>query len=325
MIGCGSFAIAVHGPAQQRYSHSNKNVELAACCDVDEGRSREYARLFGFKRHYCDIDEALAAENPDAVILAVPPSATCAMAGPVLERGFPLLLEKPPGLSSAELQRLVASAKKGGVGAQVAFNRRFMPVMRRARRILDAEFPSGALKRVDYRMLRSERWDPDFSTTAIHAIDSALFLAGSPFHKAHINSQELEAAGRGAHAITIEAECVSGCHVLIDIQPVTGVNLESAWVHAVGQSVAIKIPFSPFSPSEGTLEHWSADRIVATFSDSSADSLERFGVFDETKAFLEAVASGDRFTPALGDCYQQVALMEAIRLNRLGPVVFGPA
>jgi predicted dehydrogenase len=325
MIGCGSFAMAVHGPAQQRYSHLSNNTELAACCDVDEGRSSEYARLFGFKRHYCDIDKALTAENPDAVILAVPPTVTCVMASAVLERGIPLLLEKPPGLSSAELQCLVASAKKGGVGAQVAFNRRFMPVMRRARRILDAEYPSGALKRVDYRMFRSERWDPDFSTTAIHAIDSALFLAGSPFRKAHINSQELKAADRGTHAITIEAECVSGCHVLIDIQPVTGVNLESAWVHSVGQSVAVKIPFSPFSPTEGTLEHWSADRIVATFSDSSTDPLERFGVFDETKAFLEAVGSGDRFTPALEDCHQQVALMEAIRLNRLGPVVFGQA
>jgi myo-inositol 2-dehydrogenase / D-chiro-inositol 1-dehydrogenase len=325
MIGCGSFAVAVHGPAQQRYSHLSKNVELAACCDVDDGRSGEYARLFGFKRHYSDIDEALSTEDPDAVILAVPPTATCAMASAVLERGFPLLLEKPPGLSPAELQRLVASAKKGGASAQVAFNRRFMPVMRRARRILDAEFPSGALTRVDYRMFRSARWDPDFSTTAIHAIDSALFLAGSPFAKAHINSQKLEVSGRGAHAVTIEGECVSGCHVLIDIQPVTGVNLEGAWVHTVGQSVAVKIPFSPFSPTEGTLEHWSADKIIATFSDSSADSLERFGVFDETKAFLEAVDSGEKFSPALEDCHQQVALMEAIRLDRLGPVVFAPA
>jgi predicted dehydrogenase len=170
MIGCGSFAQLCHGPAQRKYAGSHPDVRLAACCDADGNRAREYAGAFGFARHFTDISAMLAIEKPDAVILAVPPTMTCGVASLVLERGFPLLLEKPPGMSPAELGRLIAAAERGGGRAQVAFNRRYMPVMRRAHEILDAGIPPESVGRVDYEMIRFDRWEPDFSITAIHAV-----------------------------------------------------------------------------------------------------------------------------------------------------------
>src|ERR1035438_7624922 len=193
MVGCGSFARQCHGPAQRGYRASHPNAELAACCDVDPGRSREYSEAFGFARCYSDTRAMLSDESPDAVVMAVPPAAACAEACPVLERGIPLLLEKPPGMTAGELGRLIAAAGegggkaplllekprgmtagelgrliaaagKGGGKAQVGFNRRYMPVMRSARGSLDGAFPPGSVGRIDYEMVRLDRWDPDFST-----------------------------------------------------------------------------------------------------------------------------------------------------------------
>jgi myo-inositol 2-dehydrogenase/D-chiro-inositol 1-dehydrogenase len=324
MIGCGSFARQCHGPAQRKLHDLNPELVLAACCDTDIDRSRGYADAFGFERHYSEISGMLSAEKPDAVLMAVPPAATCGAACDVLELGYPLLLEKPPGMSPGELGRLLAAAGKGGANAQVAFNRRYMPVVRAAFRILDDAFPPETVARIDYEMVRYDRWDPDFSTTAVHALDAALFLARSPFRSAEIRFQTLRKGQLEAANVLVEAECACGTRVLVNIQPVSGTNAESARIRAVGQSLSLAIPVSPQSSGDGRVEHWRADSLIASFSDRDAGAVDRMGVFGETGAFLDSVRSGGPFTPRLQECHQQVALMEAIRMRRAGSVHFDP-
>jgi predicted dehydrogenase len=322
MIGCGEFARLCHGPSQRKCVARHPEVELAACCDTDPIRAQAYGKSFGFSRHYADVLAMLEAETPDAVVLAVPPATTCRVASLVLEHGFPLLLEKPPGMTPAELDGLIAAAEGGGAKAQVAFNRRYMPVMLKAREILDASFPPEFVGRIDYEMVRFNRWEPDFSTTAIHTLDAALFLARSPYVGAELHFQPQSQGEREAVNVAVEADCASGSQVLINIQPVTGRNAESVKIHTVGQFLAIKIPASPLSDEAGSLEHWRGNELVASYSDGAADAGERFGILRETEAFLDAVRSGTGFAPRLQDCRQQVALMEAIRLRRTGPIRF---
>jgi predicted dehydrogenase len=316
MIGCGDFARRFHGPAQQRCATQNPDLVLAACCDIDGNRAREYGDAFGFARRYTDAPAMLAAERPDAVILAVPPAITCGAASHVLAEGFPLFMEKPPGVSLEELTRLIGIAGKDPPRAQVGFNRRYMPVMRRAREIIDRTFAASPIVRIDYEMTRFGRWDPDFSTTAVHAIDAVRILAGSPFRTARLEYQPQAQGGREAVDISIDLECVSGVRVRLEIQPVAGCNTESAKIHAVGHSLAIKIPYPGKIPSDGTVEHWHGDKLVASFSDAGCEAPEKMGILDETNSFLSAVRSGSDFSPGLRDCLQQVELMEAIRLRQ---------
>jgi predicted dehydrogenase len=324
MVGCGWFARQCHGPALRRYAVAHKDAKLAACCDADAGRALEYREAFGFERHYSGIPAMLASEKPDAVILAVPPGKACRAAGLLLRRRLPLLLEKPPGMSSAELERLIAAAVKGGARVQVAFNRRHMPVMRRAREILDSDFRPGSPGRIDYTMLRFDRWDPDFSTTAIHALDAALFLAGSPFGTAEIRYQSQSLGDREATGFVVRAECVSGARVTVNIQPVAGLNAEFAVIHAVGRTLEVTIPLSPQSAGGGSLKLWRGDKLAASYSDSEGDALDWLGVCGETEAFLDAVRSGAPMAPGLQDCRQQVALMEAMRLRKSALIPFSP-
>jgi predicted dehydrogenase len=322
MIGCGDFARHFHGPAQQRCAAQDPDLVLAACCDVDANRAGDYADAYGFARHYPDAPAMLAAERPDAVILAVPPPITAGIASQVLAGGFPLFLEKPPGISVGELTRLIEIEGKGRARAQVGFNRRYMPVMRRAREIVEGAFANSPMVRLDYEMTRFNRWDPDFSTTAVHAIDAVGFLAGSPFRAARFEYAPRTQNGREAVDISIELECVSGVRVRLEIKPVAGYNAESARIHAVGHSLAIELPYPGKIPGDGTVEHWHGDELVASFSDAGLAVPEKMGVVDETKAFLSAVRSGAGFSPGLRDCTQQVELMEAIRLRQTGTKLF---
>lgn len=322
MIGCGEFARLCHGPSQRKCAALRSDVELAACCDTDPVRAQAYAGSFGFARHYSDIVTMLDAEDPDGVVLAIPPTLTRRVASLVLERGFPVLLEKPPGTTPPELERLIAAAETGRAPAQVAFNRRYMPVLLRARELLDDHFPPASVSRIDYEMARFNRWDEDFSTTAVHALDAALFLSRSPFLAAQLHFQPQSQGERNAVNVVIEADCASGSRVLISIQPVTGRNAESVRIHAIGQFLAIRIPASPLSDETGTLEYWCNNELAASYSDGAADAAERFGILRETEAFLDALRSGHGFAPRLQECRQQVALMEAIRLRRTVPIRF---
>jgi len=322
VIGCGNFARQFHGPAQQQCAAQDPGLVLAACCDVDGNRARDYGDAFGFARRYTDAPEMLAAEQPDAVILAVPPTITCGAASQVLAGGFPLFMEKPPGISREELSRLIEVAGKSPSRVQVGFNRRYMPVMRLAREIIDRDFAPAPIMRVDYEMTRCNRWDRDFSTTAVHAIDAVRVLAGSPFRTAQFDYQPRTQGDREAVDISIDLECVSGTRVRLEIQPVAGCNTESAKIHVVGHSLKIKIPYPGKILGDGTVEHWHGDELIASFSDVGRDAPEKMGIVDETKAFLSAVRSGAGFSPGLRDCTQQVELMEAIRLRQTGTKVF---
>ena len=316
MIGCGNFARQLHGPAQRRCADRDSGLVLAACCDMAADRAREYAAAFGFARSYADAAAMLAAERPDAVIMAVPPPVTAEAASQVLALGFPLLLEKPPGLTAAELERLIAAADRGRARAQVGFNRRHMPVVREARRILAESFAAAPIVNVDYAMLRYDRWDADFSTTAVHAIDAVRHLAGSAFLRARLAYQPMAAGGRETVAVEVDLDCESGARVRLTIQPAAGYNTETARLHAVGQSLLVTIPFPGRRLGDGTVEHWRGDELVAQYSDGGAAAEEKMGVVAETEAFLSAVSSGAALAPGLRDCRQQVALMEAMRQRR---------
>lgn len=311
-IGCGGHASQAHGPAQRKYADLHPQTVLAACCDKDADTAAVYRERFRFERSYNDAVTMLERERPDAVCVILPTSATCEVAAAILERGIPVLIEKPPGRTGAELEELVSAASRGGAGHQVAFNRRYMPILLEARGILDHEMPPQSVFRIDYEMTRCDRRDADFSTTAIHAIDTALFLARSPYRSATLRFRGFEPLGPGVAGIEIDAECQAGASVRLNIQPVAGRNFERICIHAHKKSLVIEFPVTGIHGPGATLSFWQGDR-EAIFVSADKDSGDWLGFYGETEAFFDAVRHGRVPGPALEECRQQVALMEAIR------------
>src|ERR1051326_2058162 len=100
-IGCGGMSTRAHGPSYARYAATHPETTLAACCDLDAGRAETFRARFGFERCYTDIVTMLETEQPDVVCLVAPVELTCDLACLILERGLPLLMEKPPGQTVA--------------------------------------------------------------------------------------------------------------------------------------------------------------------------------------------------------------------------------
>jgi myo-inositol 2-dehydrogenase/D-chiro-inositol 1-dehydrogenase len=317
VIGCGEHAFSSHGPAQARYAHAHPGLTLAACCDVAIDRARAYAERFGFARSYGDVSEMLAAESPDAAVLIVPDAVAGDLACAVFERRVPLLLEKPPGRDVRDVDRMLAAAKAAGsVPHQVAFNRRYVPLLRELRARIEALGP-GALQHLRYEMVRVARRDPDFSTTAIHGVDAVRYLAGSDFAEVRFRYQELPELGAGVANIFMDAVLAAGATAHLAFCPVSGVVVERAEAHAHGHTFFVEVPMWGAFDSPGRLQHLSGGVLREDLrGDATRASFEQGGFFDETAAFLDALRAKRAPSPDLGAVRQSMAVAEAIRERR---------
>jgi predicted dehydrogenase len=319
MIGCGEHAASSHGPAQALYAGRHPGVVLAGCADLDPDRAARHRERFGFARSYSDAWAMLEAEHPDAVVLVVPDVATCELATRVLEQGYPLLLEKPPGRTPAELDRMAAAADKGGHGGrpvphQVAFNRRFAPLVREARDRVASLRAAAPLQHVHYEMTRVDRRDPDFSTTAIHGIDAVRFLAGSDYARVRFTYAEHPEIAPGVADIFLDAVMESGATAHLAFCPTAGVVVERATIHARGHTLLLQIPMWGGFDSPGHLWHFEGGGLKADSSGSpGAEPYALGGFYAEYEAFLGDLAAGRTPSPSLRECLQSVAVAERIR------------
>jgi predicted dehydrogenase len=318
-VGCGEHARVAHGPSQHRCAGERQGLVLAGCCDVDASRAESFRRDFGYARAFTDVVTMLETERPDAVVVVVPVQRTVEVASVVLERGLPLLLEKPPGETAADVDRLIAVAERPGrvIPHQVAFNRRFAPLVRELRRRIEE---AGPLQHVHYEMSRVERRDPDFSTTAIHGLDAVRYLAGCDYAEARFRYREMPELGPGVANILVDAVMASGATAHLAFCPVAGVLVERAAAHAHGHSLFLHVPMWGGVDSPGRLRHFTGGRLAAELGGEQVGDgtalFELGGFYRETAAFLDAVAEGRAPSPSLRESRQSVAIAEHVRERR---------
>ncbi len=335
LIGCGAIANSHHGPSYVEYTRTHPGTELAACCDLIPEKAASFAQRFGFRRWYTGPLLMLETECPDAVCLVVPPSETCALACQVLESGFPLLLEKPPGLTTLEVDRMIAAAGLGGAPNQVAFNRRFTPLVTAFKQWLVESPPPDGLQHLQYDFYRIGRADPDFSTTAIHGIDLARFLLDSDYARIAFHYRPLPELGPSVANILLDCTFTSGATAQICFLPVSGAVIERAILHALDRLYFLRLPVWNAFDSPGSLVEviqgqvtrslsglesiCSADRPACALDNPDTSSSADFilnGFYAENAAFFDAIRSGRTPESGLANARQSVEIAQCIRERR---------
>ncbi len=324
IIGCGEHACSSHGPAIETCAASRPALELAACCDLDAAKAEQFASRFRFARAYTDVVTMLDAERPDAAALVVPVAVTCELGVRVLSRGIPLLIEKPPGETVEEVDRLAEAALAGGADArpvphQVAFNRRYVPLIVSLRERLGRLPPEAALQHVRYEMVRVDRLDPDFSTTAVHAIDAVRFIAGSDFSEARFRYQPLPGLGDGVANIFMDGALRTGATAHLAFCPVAGAVVERAELHARHHTFFVEIPMWNGYDSPGRLIHLERGVLVEELRGSHDDRCRAValgGFLGEYEAFFQCLATGCEPSPSLASTRQSVEVAQAMRARQ---------
>ncbi|MFC4590829.1 Gfo/Idh/MocA family protein [Sphaerisporangium corydalis] len=110
--------------------------ELVAVGSRSAARAEAFAARTSAPRAHSDQAELLAADDVDAVYVAVPHSAHHAVALAAIEAGKAVLVEKPFTINRGQAEELVKAARSRGVFLMEAMWTRFLPHMVRVRELL---------------------------------------------------------------------------------------------------------------------------------------------------------------------------------------------
>jgi predicted dehydrogenase len=88
------------------------------------------------EKAFADYREMLAKAKPDGVIIATPNALHVPAALACVERGVPMLVEKPIADTVEDARGLVAAAEKAGVALLVGHHRRHNPILEKAREVV---------------------------------------------------------------------------------------------------------------------------------------------------------------------------------------------
>jgi len=146
VIGAGWFASRRHLPELR----SLPDAEIAALCRRNPEKLAQMAAHFGVKRTYTDYRQMLEEMELDGVLIATPHALHYEQAKAALERGIPVLVEKPMTVTVAQGRELVALAEERGLPLLVALN----PPYWRHCHALRERIQSGAVGEIEAADLR---------------------------------------------------------------------------------------------------------------------------------------------------------------------------
>lgn len=228
IIGAGAIVQVAHLPVLKRL----KGVEVAAICDTDLPKARALADRYGIPGVFDDLQDLLANETLDALLLSTPNHLheSHIMAG--LSAGLHVLVEKPLAMSASIAQKLVRATERRDRVVMVGMSHRYRPDAQAIRQFVQ----NGELGEIDsvrgswhvarparaqlgWRQRKELAGGGVMLDLGLTILDLAFWLAGNP--RPVRVSASLSRAGRGDRAVDQSGSalviCEHDCSVFVDV------------------------------------------------------------------------------------------------------------
>lgn len=328
VIGAGRIAEGAHLPCLTRF----RDVELVLC-DPAATRLDEIARRFGIATTYADHRVMLDQERLDAALVLTPPMTTFGVARDCLAAGVPTLMEKPPGMATAETRELAATARQAGVFGMVGVNRRFQPLLAQAKRMVEANGPIATVIVEFYHfhmgILRGMGASEEglarvLTSGCIHSIDLMRYLCGEV---TEVYAHSHNFFDRHPDSFTALVRFASGATALFHNHLLGEVRSEKLTIHGRRASAHLEglaqrcvVHQDAFTHDLTAIEH--IDPSAPQWADRPRQPYLN-GWWDQDRAFLDCVR--DRRPPTypasdLDDAVRTMDLIDAIRDQARGPM-----
>jgi predicted dehydrogenase len=134
----GVVGLGYWGPNLARNFAQLPEAELAWCCDADAGRRERFAGQFPDARMTGRLDDLLADDSLDAVVIATPVPSHHALARSALLAGKHVFVEKPLAWTAAEARELEALSAERNRTLMVGHLLRFHPGVVKLRELIEA-------------------------------------------------------------------------------------------------------------------------------------------------------------------------------------------
>ena len=133
LVGVGGISQVVRIPSLIK----NDDVELVALCDIDESKVSMIAQKYKVPKAYFDIQNLIAKEKLDGILICTPNNLHYPMALAALDAGINTLVEKPIALSEVQVTNMVNKANDKKVHLVCGMHNRFRKDAEILREFLD--------------------------------------------------------------------------------------------------------------------------------------------------------------------------------------------
>lgn len=215
IIGSGDVAEHKSGPALYRIPGSR----LVAVMSRREDRAADFARRHGAERYYTTAEALIDDPEVNAVYIGTPPHMHPELTAMAARAGKHVLCEKPMANTVVECRQMVRSCADHGVQLMIAYYRRFFPVVRKMKDLLQRGAIGDAIRvtasvAAPYTLRpggeRSWLVDPSvagggfLTDVATHRIDLMVHFMGEPVQVvAFTDTQHLDIAVDDASSVLI--------------------------------------------------------------------------------------------------------------------------
>ena len=297
-----------------RLARRTAGARLVAVADPDETRARALAAAYDDVRVHADPLDLVADDGVDAVVLASPGFVHEEQLLACVERGLPVLCEKPLTMDTESSLRVVRAERESGRELiQVGFMRRFDPEYAALRALLDAGELGRLLmlhqthrnKSVPHADFRSEMIVRD---SLVHEVDVARFLCGEEVVRIQVFAPTpTRAASPGVADPQVAVFTMAGGAVVTNEVFVNSTTGYEVRCEAVGEwgSAIVGRPWGGLYVTTADTGSWGG-RIEADYRGRFARAYDL-----EVQAWVDAVARGERVGPSAWDGYAATAVATA--------------
>ena len=289
-VGAGHLASRVHYPSLDEI----EATDLRAISELDEDRLTATADQYDVPGRYTNYRDMLEREDLDAVYVVMPPHLLHDIVVDCLQAGKHVFVEKPPGVSTYETEAFAWYAERHGCLTMTGFNRRFIPLLRHCKAVVEA---AGPIHMVSVRFHKYEAGAQDYgfyrgavshlTSDIIHAVDSLRWLAGGEVVDVTAHSRALGRPYINVHAALIDFS--TGCSGVLLASRRAGTRRHTFEFHGGDVSVYSDDQHEAMIYRDGndTPEFVRSTDLVADPS-----SHHRFGFLAESRHFMESIQAG---------------------------------
>jgi len=312
MVGAGSWANHVHYPSLAEF----EDVSIVAICDLDRMRLEETADKYGIEKRYTDYREMVEQNRLDAAFIIMPPHQLFDVVIHCLKSGLNVFIEKPPGASLEQTRNMALTAEGNGCMTMVGFNRRYIPLMRKAKSIVDGRGPMTQCVATYYKNMLGQGLYFDgavdlLTSDGIHAVDTLRWIGGEA---EKVASDVRSCCVDYANSFNALIKFRNGCSGLLTTNWAVGKRVHAFEMHAKGISAFI-------NPNEKAVIY-SDDKeegLVMTTEEASGSGqfAKYYGYFAEDRHFVDCVRAGRQPETSFADAVKTMELVGAILHSKM--------
>ncbi len=311
VIGCG-----VHCTTAILPSLRHAGVRLTAVCDLDRERAELARRRFGAGFAYRSVEEVLARDDLDAVIVVGPPELHVSAGVAALQSGRHVFVEKPPGTSLADALAIQRAARVAGREAMVGFMKRHASAYRIVRQVMDSpEFGPVTSVEMSYAHWPVSGLRTHLTDMSIHAVDTVSWLLGPPVrmasYKRAIGGNDVlalmfEHAGGAVSRLDLSA-CAPGVQERL---VVTGEGAVVRVENLVQLTYVRQAEDAPAEQANGRLTRSWMPEFSLPDRENDVNVLQ--GYATELISFADAILDGRNVSPSIDDGIAAMRVLEAV-------------